>query len=176
MARVLNVHERRFPASLDEVGALIDTLSSPHDRLWPRDAWPRMVLDRALGVGADGGHGPVRYEIESYAPGRSLWCRFKGPPGFHGGHGFELESHPDGTTTLRHVLRMQTTWPALITWPLVFRWLHDALVEDGLDCAEAVFGRPPRAPRWSPWVRVLRWLVSRGQSKPQSAPGTAALR
>jgi hypothetical protein len=37
MAILRNVHERRFRAAAGEVGALLDSLASSDDRLWPRD-------------------------------------------------------------------------------------------------------------------------------------------
>jgi antitoxin (DNA-binding transcriptional repressor) of toxin-antitoxin stability system len=52
--QVRNVHERVFPAPPAQVGALIDTLASADDRLWPGDRWPPMRFDRALSVGARG--------------------------------------------------------------------------------------------------------------------------
>ena len=58
--RVLNVHDRNIAAPPDAVGALIDSLASDDDALWPSRTWPRMYLDRPLGVGAIGGHGPIR--------------------------------------------------------------------------------------------------------------------
>ncbi len=176
MARVLNIHERLLPAPAEAVGALLDTLSSPGDRFWPRHSWPAMKFDRPLGVGAAGGHGPIRYVVESYVPGRSAWFRFTGPAGFDGGHGFELIDHGDGRTTLRHTVRMETRGPALVSWPLAYRWMHDALVEDGLDCAEAAFGLRPQPQPWSAWVRLLRWFVSHGKAQGQSIPPVAAPR
>jgi hypothetical protein len=67
---VVNVHERMLDASITEIGKLIDTLASAEDKLWPRDRWPAMKFDRPLSVGAVGGHGPIRYTVESYQPGR----------------------------------------------------------------------------------------------------------
>jgi hypothetical protein len=72
---VRDVHERRFRASVDEVGALVDSLASPGDKLWPREAWPAMRLDRPLSPGAAGGHGPIRYTVDEYQPGRLMRVR-----------------------------------------------------------------------------------------------------
>src|SRR5438128_791395 len=79
--QIVNVHQRLLNASPERVGALIDSLSSRNDMLWPHENWPRIRLDRALGVGAAGGHGPIRYTVEAYAPGHSVRCRFTGPKG-----------------------------------------------------------------------------------------------
>ena len=67
--QVHNVHEREFDLSLASVGSLIDSLASSNDRLWPNDKWPPTRFDRALAVGARGGHEPIRYSIEEYYPG-----------------------------------------------------------------------------------------------------------
>jgi len=80
--RVLNIHERALDATAEKVGLLIDGLGSANDLLWPVDRWPAMRLDRPLGVGAVGGHGPIRYCVESYSPGRSVQFRFIEPRGF----------------------------------------------------------------------------------------------
>jgi len=154
---VENVHERRLDATPEEVGALLDGLASPGDRLWPADRWPPMRLDRPLGPGARGGHGPVRYAVETYQPGRRVAFRFADDLGLDGSHAFEVAAAPGGGAVLRHVLTGRTRGAVRLTWPLAVRWLHDAVVEDALDRAEAAVSGTVRAPaRWSPWVRVLR--------------------
>ncbi|MFF2611446.1 SRPBCC family protein [Kitasatospora sp. NPDC058046] len=156
---VLNIHERTVPAPAETVGALIDSLASPDDRLWPGPRWPRMRFDRPLAPGATGGHGPVRYTVSDYAPGQRVRFRFDGPRGFDGHHEFTV--HPAGdTTVLRHTIAMRLHGPALLAWPLAFRWLHDALLEDCLDRAvRAVGGTVPHPARWSPYVRLLHRLI-----------------
>jgi len=165
--RILNVHERIIAKSIDAVGGLIDGLASPADRLWPHELWPAMRFDRPLAVGARGGHGPIRYDVAAYAPGRSVRFAFTGPKGFDGFHEFVAEPCSPGSTRLRHTLQMRTTGPARLSWPLVFRPLHDALIEDALDKAQRVLGCEPAGAHWSTRVRLLRWIVSRrsGQAK-----------
>ena len=153
---VRNVHERCFGVAPRHVGILLDRLASDDDRLWPSSRWPRMHLDRPLRVGAIGGHGPIRYEVEAYEPGRIVRFRFRAPRGFDGFHAFEVVSTGAERTTLRHVLDMTARGPALFTWPIVFRPLHDALVEDCLDGAMRTLGNAPTLRPWSLWVRVLR--------------------
>lgn len=157
---VRNVHERTLAAPPAAAGALIDTLASADDRVWPRDVWPAMRFDRPLSVGAVGGHGPVRYTVEAYEPGRRISFRFTAPRGFHGTHALDVRPDGDGAR-ITHVLEMRASGPALVTWPLVFRPLHDALVEDAFDRAERSLGLPETGSRWSPWVRALRWLLIR---------------
>lgn len=164
---VRNLHERTLAAESAAVGALIDRLASPEDRLWPHAAWPAICFDRPLGVGAIGGHGPIRYVVEAYEPGRSLRFRFTAPRGFDGTHEFEVEPRGEGRTRLRHLLEMRAAGPAILTWGLVFRPLHDALVEDALDRAERSLGLPSTAKRWSARVRLLRFVLSRGRARSQ---------
>ncbi len=168
--KVLNVHERELPASPQQLGALLDSLSSRDDALWPRQCWPRMALDRPLGVGAAGGHGPVRYVVEAHAPGQSIHFRFTGPRGFDGHHRLEIVPLTAQRCVLRHTLEMTTHGSARLAWPLVFRPLHDALLEDALAVAQASLGQAPVVQPWSLRVRVLRWLLSRGRLSPQLTP------
>jgi hypothetical protein len=155
---VTNIHERLISAPLPAVGSLIDRLASRDDALWPGDRWPRVSFDRPLGIGAVGGHGPVRYFVEAYEPGRSLRFRFTGPRGFVGTHGFETEEVGTGKVLLRHALVMRVEGWARLSWPLAFRWLHDALIEDALDRAQSwcESQSAARQRQWSLWVRLLR--------------------
>ncbi|MFF1820691.1 hypothetical protein ACFVWG_25520 [Kribbella sp. NPDC058245] len=153
---VLNVHQRRLPVSAAEVGALIDSLAGETDVLWPHQTWPAMEFDRPLGLNADGGHGPIRYVVSHYAPGSWIRLTFTGPRGFHGFHEYAVHTQ-DNQTVLRHTLAMRLRGPARLTWPLAFRPLHDALIEDSLDRAEmATVGSVTRPARWSGYVVLLR--------------------
>jgi len=167
---VLNVHERVLESEPVQVGALLDSLSSREDRLWPKHIWPRMEFDCPLGVGATGGHGPIRYFVEEYTPGRSIKFRFTGPKGFDGFHGYEIISTSKQPTVLRHTLKMNTQGPAIVSWPLVYRPMHDALLEDSLATAQISLGVAPQIQVWSLWVKVLRWVVSGGKARHQLTP------
>ena len=170
---VVNIHERKLETSPERVGALIDTLSSRKDALWPNNVWPKMAFDRPLEVGATGGHGPIRYFVEEYTPGKSIKFRFTGPRGFDGFHGFDVISDPEQPAMLRHTLMMKAGGSAIVSWPLIFRPLHDALIEDAFTKAQAELGITAEIHPWSLWVRVLRWIVSGGRARPQIAPGNA---
>ena len=159
--RVRSVHERAFPAPLVTIGRLIDSLASENDQLWPRDRWPAMRFDRQLCVGASGGHGPIRYFVEAYGPGRSIRFRFTHPSGFDGFYGYECHEDGSAETVLRHVLEVNLTGSARFSWPLVFRPLHDALIEDSLERASTYVGAATEGRKWSIRVRLLRWLLRR---------------
>jgi hypothetical protein len=166
---VKNVHERLICASLEKVGGLIDRLASRDDALWPRDRWPPMRFDRPLGTGAIGGHGPIRYFVEAYERGRSIHFRFTAPRGFVGTHRLDVEEVATNVVRFRHVLEMRPEGAARLSWPFVFRPLHNALIEDALDCAEAYCASKIVEKReWSLWVRVLRSLLATLQERQHS--------
>lgn len=158
--QVRNVH-RRAIGSPEELGALLASLGSDADRLWPGDRWPRMRLDDPLAVGARGGHGPIRYRVEAYDPSQLVRFRFERPRGFDGVHQFAVVSDGEGPAQLTHLLEARMSGIARLSWPLVFRPLHDALIEDALDRAERqVTGRCRRPTGWTTYVRVLRWALT----------------
>lgn len=167
---VLNIHERELEVGPEQIGALLDSLASNEDRLWPKLTWPRMAFDRPLGVGANGGHGPIRYFVEEYTPGESIKFRFTGPKGFDGFHGYEIVAGPKQPAVLRHTLKMNTHGPAILSWPLVYRPMHDALIEDSLTTAQVSLGLIPTVKPWPVWVKILRWVVSGGKARPQVTP------
>lgn len=169
---VTNIHERLIHAPLSQIGGMIDKLASREDVLWPRDRWPPMRLDRPLGVGAAGGHGFVRYSVEAYEQGRYIRFRFSAPRGFIGTHEFEIEETAPDVVRLRHVIKMRLEGVARLTWPLAIRWLHDALVEDALDRAEAFAAKAQVKPReWSLWVKLLRRVAGTSKRRVQAQRG-----
>jgi hypothetical protein len=157
-----NVHQRELRTTEARLGELLGEIGGPADPFWPR-RWPRLELDRPLGVGADGGHGRIRYTVTDYQPGRRVVFRFQTPTPFDGTHRFEVlpGSGPD-TAVLRHVLEGRPLGvQGWLSWVLVIRWLHDACLEDLLERAARAVGDPPARPaRWSAWVRLCRLLVS----------------
>ncbi|MDO3647740.1 SRPBCC family protein [Nocardia mangyaensis] len=172
---VLNIHRRHLPVPEGEVGALVDTLAAEDDALWPSHSWPAMRFDRPLGVGAMGGHGPVRYTVEHYVPGRWVRLRFTGPRGFDGFHEFTVQPTSEGTD-LVHLLTMNAHGWARLTWPLAFRWMHDALLEDCLDRAEhSLTGAVAYPARWTRRVRLLRWIATRTAPSTETASATTDL-
>ena len=159
--RVLNVHERSFRSSPERAARLLDSLSSPHDALWPSKHWPRMRLDKPLGLGATGGHGPIRYSVIAFEPGKKVTFKFLSPKGFVGTHCFEVLGRGSSETILRHTINMSLVGSALLSWHVAVRPPHDALVEDALTNAQVALGEQPTPRAWSPWVRLLRRFVDR---------------
>ena len=170
--KVLNIHERGLDAKPAEVGALLDSLASSQDALWPSHTWPHMKFDRPLEVGAVGGHGPIGYFIEEYIPSQRIRFRFTAPKGFDGYHGYEVISLKN-EVTLRHTLKMTTYGRAIVSWPLLFRPMHDALLEDSLTVAQASLGIAPDVKPWSYWVRLCRWVLSGRKARSQTTPNIA---
>jgi len=152
-----NVHERTINAPVAAVGHLMDRLGGAEDRLWPAPEWAPMVLDRPLQVGADGGHGSIRYRVIEYEPGRRVRFEFRPGSGFDGWHEFSVQPVGPDRCRVRHVVIAQPRGVLRILFPLCVRALHDAVLEDLLDRAElAATGRVERPARWSGWVRLWR--------------------
>jgi hypothetical protein len=154
---ISNVHQRLLPGPMADVGRLVDAIAEPGNALWPSPPWPPVILDRPLGPGAEGGHGPIRYRCVHHQPGRRAEFEFQPPTPVRGTHALEIIEHPDGVL-LQHTLIAEPVGIAgLLAWTLVFRALHDAVLEELLDRAETALGRPPERPaQWSPYVRLLR--------------------
>lgn len=173
MALVRNTHERVIAAPAEALGELAAALGGARDRLWPSPEWEPMRLDRPLSVGAEGGHGPIRYRVSEYEPGRRVRFEFAPGTGFDGYHEFVIEPRPDGSSVLRHHAEAVPSGSTRLAWPLAIRQLHDAIVEDLLDNAEhAATGQRPPARRWSPWVRLLRRIdppKARARPLPEAA-------
>ncbi len=156
--RVHSLHQRDLAAPAPRVGALLHDLGTGRDSLWPNDHWPPLLLDRPLAIGAAGGHGPIRYHVDEIDPERVRF-RFSRPRGLTGVHEFIVEKADPGCR-LSHLIDGEIHGRMLLLWPLVIRPLHDALIEDALDRAEAaVTGAAATPARWSFQVRLLRLLL-----------------
>ena len=169
--RVHNVHERRIAAAPAQVGALLDTLGSSDDRFWPHENWPAIKLDRALQVGAVGGHGTEPYEVVSYAPGKHVRFEYRGGRR-HGFHEFTLEDSGDGHCLLRHTTQAQVQFSikTALFWYALTRPLHNALIEDLLDKVEGQVARVESPQVWSVAVRWLRQKRGFSPIKKQGDP------
>lgn len=160
--KILNTHERVFQATPEEAAEVFDTLSRTDDKMWPWDRWPPMEFDAPLGRGARGGHGPVRYAVREYVPGKKVVFDFESTgasTGLNGCHYFELVPESYGVV-VRHVVDAQCGLGTKLRWMLLVEPLHDALLEDCLDGVEAALnGKPVTRREWSARVRFLRWLI-----------------
>jgi hypothetical protein len=167
---IVDLQERVLPAPADTVGRLLDEILDPASSMWPAPPWFALVLDRGLEVGSRGGHGPIRYEVTGYRPG--TWVRFRFHPaiGLDGYHEFAVRELPEGTE-LRHLIVAHPHGRMRWLWPLVVRWLHQAVLQDLFDNAErAATGRVRTPSRWSPWVRLLRRALARRAPELSRAP------
>lgn len=163
-----NVHERVIDAPAEVVGALLDRLAGDDDPLWP-DRWLPIRFDRPLEVGADGGHGDVRYRVSAYEPGRRVRFKFHRPTGIDGYHELTVEPIDAGRCRMRHVLEGQPRGAMRLLVPLVVEQLHDAVLEDLLDNAErAATGEIAEPARWSAWVRFWRRVTE--LPRPRAVP------
>jgi hypothetical protein len=164
--RFTSTHARALAAESEQVARLLDSLASEHDALWPTDRWPAtpIELDGPLAVGAEGGHGMIRYRVSAYEPGRRLAFTFTPGQGLEGGHELRVEPDAGGRTVLTHGLDVTPAWWMRPFAPLLLR-AHDALIEDLLDRAQlATEGRatqPARRPRWLTLANATEALLMR---------------
>jgi hypothetical protein len=140
---------------------MLRTLSTVNDMLWPSEHWPAMKFKGGIKVGAEGGHGPIRYSVEKYDPYSIIQFRCSRPLGFNGIHKFEVKELSDRQTEVTHVIELKTDLGGTFTWLFAVKSLHNALVEDGLDKLENQFSEDKKYTEWNVWVRILRWLLSR---------------
>lgn len=164
---VRSIHTRYLAASPAKVGEVLDSLGGDADLLWPAERWPadmRVRFDRPLGRGARGGHGPIRYSVEDYEPGRRLEFRFDGGS-LAGGHCFVIDGIGPDEATLTHTLQGRLDGLAALSWPILRR-VHDAYVEDILDRAElAATGRAAGTARQPWWLRASNALARRADRR-----------
>jgi hypothetical protein len=170
---VTNVHQREIPAPASEVGRLLDRIGLPGDPLWPSPTWEPMRLDRPLGVGADGGHGPVRYHVTEYQPGRLVEFTFRPETGLLGTHTLEIADRGPDRCLLQHRLVARPVGAMRVLWPAMVRPSHDAVIEHLLDNAErAITGRvahPVRYPLRARLTLVLQGARARSVPIPERA-------
>jgi hypothetical protein len=157
--KTLNIHSRVIDQPLEVVSLLLDTLASTEDTIWPYENWPEMKFKHGLKEGSKGGHGMIRYTIEKYIPKKLIEFRFSKPVGFNGIHKLEILERGDRSTEIRHTIDAKMEGIAIMTWALVIRPLHDALLEDAFDKVENRYLSQKKRSEWSNWVRFLRRLL-----------------
>lgn len=162
-----NVHERLIDAPADVVGALLEELGQDGDRIWPSPAWVAMRLDRPIGVGADGGHGPIRYRVSEFDPRRRVRFEFHQRTGVSGFHEFTVDPIEPDRCLARHTMEIDLHGSMRLLFPLVIESMHDAVLEDLLDNLERVSTGTVRSPaQWSRWARTCWYL---GEQSPVTA-------
>jgi len=159
--KINNIHQRHYQQPQATLAAILDSLASPDDRLWPWENWPPMRLNRGLEVGSRGGHGPIGYTVVEYLRGQLVVFSFTKPETFQGTHRFELLALDEGRTLLRHSIVMTVDWRGMLLWVIAIRWLHDALLEDALDKVDRQLSLQPGASRHGWWVKFLRRALRR---------------
>ncbi len=174
---MLNRHERRIHAAYEEVADLLDLLAGPHDQVWPSDRWPALVLDDGCRPGSAGGHGFVRYRVESAERGRIV-MRFDPKMRLEGTHTFSLES-AGSDTIVRHEIVATPSSVMKFVWPALIEPMHDALTEDAMDNIEAAAAghRATRSTLTAPVRRRRRLLAAfRPSPIPSGDAGSMARR
>lgn len=132
---IRNVHERTTPGSVKHAWSLLEQLGSPADQLWPGGRWPRMHLNHGVTPGSQGGHGALKYHVSQVEPHRRVRFDFDGFP--WGYHEFSIAPTAGGVHW-RHLL--------VAAIPLSDP-VHDAVLEDLFDRAEALMAGRPIQPR-----------------------------
>lgn len=163
--KIKSIHTRELPVSPEEVGALLDCLGSPGDRLWPTDRWPTtpLEIDGPLAVGAQSRQGvlrltQIRQVVDGYVPGRRIAFRFAPGLGIVGTHSLDVEPLGEHRCRLTHILDGRVEPKVIPVYPILIRQ-HDALAEDLLDRAElATTGAIARPARWPTSVRIANAL------------------
>lgn len=174
-ATVRNVHERALPVPAAEAGLLLDRIGAADDPLWPAPAWVPVRFDRPLAVGADGGHGPVRYHVTGYEPGRRVELTFHPRTGLIGGHTLEVEERGPHACVLRHRLSARPAGRMRLLWPALVRVCHDTVIEHLLDNAERVLTGTVAHPVRYPWRARLAVSVESARVRGVPLPAAATL-
>jgi hypothetical protein len=175
MTKIHNAHTREIAAPMEVVGEILDTLGSPGDRVWARDIWVAepVVFDRPLGVGADGGHGSIRYSVIEYEPGRRIVFKFSPGGALSGTHRFELEPLGPDHCWLTHVLETETAHWMRPLVPILIGW-HDAMVETAFDRVEleatGSLKQGTHIPRWLRIVNGTEIAIGRALGKLPPTP------
>ncbi|MGI9552767.1 MAG: hypothetical protein ACR2MT_16300 [Aurantibacter sp.] len=158
--RVLNVHFRVLNQSKEQIEQLFSTLATKEDKIWPFEKWPAIRFKTGLRVGAEGGHGPIRYKVINYYPKGMVEFVFQKPKGFNGTHKLEIVNGSDQSPALKHTIEMNTTGMGSLTWLLAVQWLHDALIEDAFDKVENLSLTEKKRTEWNLWVKILRKVLN----------------
>lgn len=159
--KILNVHKRIINQPLNTVADLLSTMSTSSDKVWPTENWPRMTFDDGIKVGAKGGHGPIKYDVEIYDPNKLIQFRFTQPRGFNGIHRFDLRNISNHQTEIKHTIDVKASLIGTFQWVFYIKWLHNALIKDGFNKLENHFSGSKKSTEWNWWVKFLRALLTK---------------
>lgn len=154
--KVLNIHKRSINQPKKIIVDHLKTLATEQDCIWPKENWPALRFKDGLKMGAEGGHGPIRYFVEAYNPDEIIQFRFTKPTGFNGIHKFEIKELTENKTEISHTIEMDTTGKGTLSWVFGIRSLHNALIEDAFDKFENMFTENKKSTEWNFWVKFLR--------------------
>ncbi len=163
---LVNTHTRLTLGPMARAGELLERIAEPGIGPWPSDRWPPLRLDHGLDVGSRGGHGAIRYHVEAHTLGRSVTFRFEPTMPLRGTHTFSIDPE-DALVRWTHVLDVETLTPFI---RFVVLPLHDAVLEDLLDAAQAHLAGVATVRRRLPWrVTLLRKIAARSGRSPRPA-------
>lgn len=157
--KITNIHKRIIHQNQSEISALMRTLATKEDKVWPTKDWPRMKLDQGLQEGSKGGHGPIAYIVQKYLPNQLIEFQFTKPKNFVGIHKFEMKPLSANQTQVTHTIDIDAKGFGILTWSIAIRWLHDALIEDAFDNIENHFSTEKKQTKWNWWVKFLRFFL-----------------
>ena len=123
--KVLNVHSRVINGNAKQVSALLSTLATDEDRIWPTNRWPPMVFTDGLHIGNPGCHGPIHYCVTKKQD-RFIEFTFTAPKGFHGVHWLKVQPADGQHSKITHCIEMHTAGWATFKWLFAIKQLHNA--------------------------------------------------
>lgn len=159
--KVINTHTRVIAKDITFVAPLLKTLATKNDKIWPAEHWPAMRFKEGLQIGAQGGHGPIKYTVTKLEPNKIIEFTFNRPPGFDGVHWIEIKPTGDDVTQIKHCIDIDTSGLATLKWIFLIRPLHDALIEDAFDKIENQFSSEQNTTPWNTYVKFLRWMATK---------------
>ena len=157
--KITNIHKRDYNLPSSILSEALASLSSEKDLLWPKEEWTPMILNNGLKKNSNGGHGPIEYFVQQYEYGKTVEFCFTKPEEFVGIHKFEIIEFSPEKTGLKHTIEMKVNLKGLLTWYIVVKWLHDALLED---CLDKVYNQHNDQKIKTPqnyWVKTLRKIL-----------------
>jgi len=133
---VYNAHRRLLDAEADTVGAMIDSIGTTDDLLWPVAESIPIWIQRPLHIGSTGCHGPAAYHVVGHQPRRWIRFEFSRPGCLFGFHEFCVQPASGGGVILQHLLAVRLRPIGWLFYPLGLKPLHDQVIEKLLDNAE----------------------------------------